>query len=107
MLVDACRDEGEGEGKNIDPITCSAHQEGHGRAVQLQVRRAAFEAERLEHGIFFHHVIKGLEGEAKNKKGRVTWASLVEHVVEKVTEDIPELIGGGAPRRRTSRCAST
>ena len=37
-----------------------------------------------------------LKSEAKNKKGEVTWTALAEHVIDKVTEEVPKLIGDGA-----------
>jgi uncharacterized caspase-like protein len=58
----------------------------------------AFETPKLGggHGIFFYHVIEGLKGKAKNDRGEVTWGSLANYVGEKVSEDVPRLIGGGA-----------
>jgi TPR repeat protein len=38
----------------------------------------------------------GLKGQAKNKRGEVTWGSLAEHVIDGVSDDVPRLIGEGA-----------
>src|SRR4029077_7158520 len=56
----------------------------------------AWESDKLKHGVFFHYVIEGLRGEAKNRAGAVTWARLTEYVTDKVSEEVPTLIGGGA-----------
>src|SRR6202043_2449234 len=48
------------------------------------------------HGVFFHHVLEGLRGKAKNARGDVTWARLTEYVTDAVSDDVPILIGGGA-----------
>src|SRR5205823_251740 len=47
-------------------------------------------------GVFFHHVIRALEGEAGDRKGRVTFASLASHVAQEVKQEVPRLVGGGA-----------
>ncbi len=56
----------------------------------------AFEHPKLEHGIFFHYVLEGLRGQAKNAKGQVTWTQLVDYVTQHVPAEVPKLIGGGA-----------
>jgi formylglycine-generating enzyme required for sulfatase activity len=50
------------------------------------------------HGVFFYHVIEGLKGRkaARQKEGNVTWNDLVDYASQKVTEDVPKVIGGGA-----------
>jgi hypothetical protein len=58
----------------------------------------AFETGKLGkgHGVFFHYVVDGLKGKAKNNKGEVTWSSLADYVIDRVSDDVPTLIGGGA-----------
>jgi hypothetical protein len=46
--------------------------------------------------VFFHYVIEGLKGEAKNKRGEITWSSLADYVTDKVSDEVPKLIGSGA-----------
>ena len=54
----------------------------------------AFEDHTLKHGIFFHHVILALKGEAKlAKREEVTWDSLVAYVKAEVPDTVKELIG--------------
>jgi len=73
----------------------------HGTAVLFSCKSGerAFESAKLGkkgHGIFFHYVLEGLRGKAKNEHGEVTWARLAEFVTEKVSEEVPTLIGEGA-----------
>ena len=42
--------------------------------------KSASETEKLEHGIFTYWLLQGLEGEAANKEGMVTIASLQEYI---------------------------
>ncbi len=44
------------------------------------------------HGIFFHFVIEGLKGGAKNDRGEVTWSRLSEYVTEQVVQHAPTLL---------------
>ena len=103
LLVDACRN---------DPLAGNARAAGD---VELQSKtrpqipdppggvaaffscsagQRAFEDETLKHGVFFHHVILGLKGEAKMKKREeVTWDSLVAYVKAEVPDTVKDLFG--------------
>ena len=103
LLVDACRN---------DPLAGNARAAGD---VELQsatrpqipdppggvaaffscsAGQRAFEDETLKHGVFFHHVILGLKGEAKLKKREeVTWDSLVAYVKSEVPDTVKDLFG--------------
>jgi formylglycine-generating enzyme required for sulfatase activity len=96
LLVDACRNEpGLGRNANLDNLR---PPRGLAALFSCKSGERAFETDKLGkgHGVFFHHVIEGLKGEAKNKRGEVTWSRLAEYVTESVSEDVPRLIGGGA-----------
>jgi formylglycine-generating enzyme required for sulfatase activity len=101
LLVDACRDDPDAargaRGVNAD----SAPRPPQGVAALFSCRAGerAFESEKVGHGVFFYHVLRGLKGEAKDRKGRVTFAGLAAYVQEEVAqgdEGVPKLIGGGA-----------
>jgi serine/threonine protein kinase len=55
----------------------------------------AFESRSLGtgHGAFFFHVIKGLEGAAKDQNGAITWDSLATYVRSEVPRTIQQLFG--------------
>src|SRR5262249_20881252 len=48
------------------------------------------------HGVFFHYVIEGFKGKAKNRSGSVSWNSLVDYVTEMVSDEAPKLLGEAA-----------
>jgi hypothetical protein len=97
LLVDACRNDPKA-GRSINADAMPRAPKGMAALFSCRTGERAFETEKLGkgHGIFFHHVIQGLKGEAKNKRGEVTWSSLADYVVEKVSDEVPVLIGGGA-----------
>jgi formylglycine-generating enzyme required for sulfatase activity len=97
LLVDACRDEAElGRGKGIDGKLAPHPPRGVAALFSCRPGQRSYETKKLGHGVFFHAVLEGLGGKAKNAKGEVTWARLAEFVSDKVSEEVPDLIGGGA-----------
>jgi formylglycine-generating enzyme required for sulfatase activity len=97
LLVDACRND-PGAGRSVDADRLRPPR-GTAALFSCKGGERAFETDKLGekgHGVFFHHVIEGLKGKAKNKRGEVTWSRLADHVIESVSEDVPKIIGGGA-----------
>ena len=99
LLVDACRNDPKA-GRSIDPETVRSPA-GVAALFSCSAGERSFETDKLGkgHGVFFHHVIQGLKGEAVNKRGEVTFASLVDHVQNAVVLDVDKLIGGGAKQQ--------
>lgn len=97
LLVDACRDEPK-LGRNPDVDNLPRPSRGTAALFSCKSGERAFETSKLGkgHGVFFHHVIEGLKGKARNNKGLVSWNSLAEYVTTEVSERVPKLIGGGA-----------
>jgi formylglycine-generating enzyme required for sulfatase activity len=98
ILVDACRDDPtQNRGRSgINGDQAPRPPRGVAVLFSCAAGEMAFEHEVYGHGVFFHHVLEGLRGKAKNPQGRVTFASLADHVANAVSEDVPRLIGGGA-----------
>ena len=99
LLVDACRFDFSADRCGIfDPDVLP--RPGKGTAVLFSCKpgERSWEAEKLGggRGVFFHHVIRGLDGGARNRKGEVTWDDLSCHVVSRLREDVRAVIGGGA-----------
>ena len=99
LLVDACRNDPKGT-RNIDPETMRPPA-GVAALFSCSAGECAYETEKSGkgHGVFFHHVIQGLKGEAVNKRVEVTFASLVDHVQNAVVLDVDKLIGDGAKQQ--------
>jgi formylglycine-generating enzyme required for sulfatase activity len=97
LLVDACRNDPK-LGRNVDVDSVPRPPRGTAALFSCKSGERAFETPKLGkgHGVFFHHVIQGLKGEATNKRGEVTWSSLSDYVTDKVSDEVPKLIGGGA-----------
>jgi hypothetical protein len=96
LLVDACRNDPESS-RGVDD-TAPRPPRGVAALFSCSSGERAFETEKLGggHGVFFHFVIEGLRGKAKNARGAVTWGGLVEYVTEQVSDEVPRLIRDGA-----------
>jgi hypothetical protein len=97
LLVDACRNDPR-LGRNVDLDTLPRSPRGTAALFSCKSGERAFESPELGkgHGVFFHFVLEGLRGKARNADGEVTWSRLVEHVTRHVSRAVPRLIGGGA-----------
>jgi TPR repeat protein len=99
LLVDACRNNPDQalarSGLNAD--AAPRPPRGVGVLFSCSAGEMAFEHHTLKHGIFFHHIIKGLQGDAKSHAlGIVTFASLADYVSTQVSHDVTRLLGNGA-----------
>jgi formylglycine-generating enzyme required for sulfatase activity len=98
LLVDACRDDpraGRGT-RGIDGDTAPRPPSGVAALFSCRSGQRAFEDEKLAHGVFFHYVLQGLRGKARNSDNEVTFLGLAEYVTRQVSRDVPRRIGGGA-----------
>jgi uncharacterized caspase-like protein len=98
LLVDACRTDPR-EGRAVDTDSLPRPARGVGVLVSCSSGQRAFETAKLGkkgHGVFFHFVLEGLRGKAKNEDNEVTWDYLVAYVTRQVARTVPKLIGGGA-----------
>src|SRR5262249_29659294 len=99
VLMDACRNEVKADSatRRFDAPALRLSS-GVGVMFSCKSGEQAWETAKLGrgHGVFFHHVLEGLRGKAKNDRGEVRWSRLTEYVTESVSEDVPKIIGGGA-----------
>jgi tetratricopeptide (TPR) repeat protein len=101
LLVDACRNDPH-ETRSLDADALPRPPRGVAAMYSCSSGQRAFETPRLGkngHGVFFHFVLEGLKGEARNKDGDVTWGGLAEYVTKSVSRAVPKLIGGGAKQQ--------
>lgn len=101
VLMDACRNEVEAKAKDRGNLDVGGMKVPQGVAALFSCSRnqRAWEHEDLKHGVFFHFVLEGLRGQAKNKRGAVTWDGLSAYVKDEVEVEVPKLIGGGAKQK--------
>jgi hypothetical protein len=92
-LVDACRNDPRGSARNVDVDELPKARKGTAILFSCQAGERAWESPKLGkgHGVFFYHVIQAMKSETK-----LTWSRLADQVIDKVTEEVPRLIGGGA-----------
>jgi formylglycine-generating enzyme required for sulfatase activity len=98
LLVDACRDDPDaGRGtRGINADSAPRPPQGVAALFSCRAGERAYEHKEYGHGVFFHHVLKGLEGEAKDADREVTFAGLAAYVSRRVSKDVPRLIGASA-----------
>lgn len=99
LLVDACRN---------DPLAESGDREKHSKSItkgfgiavpdgsdfaaifSCDKSQTSWEDRRLNHGVFFYHVIRGLAGDAAGKDGSITLDQLLAYTRKSVTEYVKE-----------------
>jgi uncharacterized caspase-like protein len=71
LVVDACRDDpGAGRGsRGVNGDSAPRPPSGVGALFSCSAGQRAYEHDSLKHGVFFHYILKGLGGDAKNKPG--------------------------------------
>src|SRR5262249_10378407 len=99
VLADASRNDpttrecGAGADTQVRPTR------GTGVLYSCAAGEVSYEYPKFKHGVFFHFVLEGLRGKAKNAKMQVTFHSLADYVSEEVAQSVPRLIGDGAQQR--------
>jgi hypothetical protein len=95
LLVDACRDDPKaGRGRGLNGDTAPRPPRGVAALFSCSAGEQSFESDKLKHGVFFHYVLQGLTGKAKNDEGKVTWDGLQQYVRTRVARDVGEVIEG-------------
>src|SRR5207244_1283488 len=71
LLVGACRND-PSTGRSLDVDTLPRPPRGTAALFSCSSGQRAFETDKLRHGVFFHFVLEGLKGGAKNEEGETT-----------------------------------
>jgi uncharacterized caspase-like protein len=98
MLVDACRDDPE-SGRKVDVDNVPRPPNGMAALFSCASGQRAFETDKLGgkgHGVFFHFVLEGLNGKAKNEDGEIGWDDLTAYVRRQVPRTVKAVIRDGA-----------
>ena len=88
MMLAHVREHG-GDLSSLRLVPCGGSAVPHA----LQV---AYEKEKLGgrgHGLFFHFVLEGLRGKARNSEGEISWASLADYATTQVARQAGKLVG--------------
>jgi tetratricopeptide (TPR) repeat protein len=95
LLVDACRTD-PAEARNLDADALPRPPKGISALFSCSSGQRAFETDKLKHGVFFHYVLEGLRGKARNEDNEVGWDELTAYVKRQVPRAVARDIGGGA-----------
>jgi formylglycine-generating enzyme required for sulfatase activity len=98
LLVDCCRHELPAAEKSLDTNYLPKPASGTVALFSCSKGQKSYETEKLGsgHGVFFHFVLDGLRGKAKNDDGEVTWDDLVAYVKRRVPKVVIKVVGDGA-----------
>ncbi len=98
ILVDACRNDPDPtRGRGLDADSSPSPPKGVAALFSCSAGQKAFENEELKHGVFFHYLLQGLKGDAKDTDGGISFDRLQLFVREKVTQwtlDHSQKLGG-------------
>jgi formylglycine-generating enzyme required for sulfatase activity len=102
LLADAARNDPRAMG-SIDVDEMPRPPRGLSALFSCASGQRSYESAKLGkgHGVFFHYVLEGLRGKAKDEDGEVTWDRLAEYVKRQVHRSVPPLIGDGAQQSPT------
>jgi tetratricopeptide (TPR) repeat protein len=83
LFIDACRNEA---GKSVSTRTFARFQAAAGlkELYATKMGEVSFEYDELQHGVFAHYLILGLQGQAAGTDGLVTFRDLADYVTESV-----------------------
>src|SRR5262249_53449975 len=98
LLVDACRNDplADGATRSLDKVKLESRTRPQKVAVPGGVAalfscladQISYESDKHRHGVFFHHVLEGLRGKARNKRGAVDLADLYKYVKDEVPDAV-------------------
>ena len=98
LLVDACRNDPSvrsAKHRGVDHVNVAALPSRTGVLLSCSPGEFSFEEKSLGkgHGVFFYHVIAGLNGAARDGRGNITWDSLAAYVRTEVPPTVQKLFG--------------
>ena len=103
LVVDACRNNpGKGKSAAITGSTAINLPKGISILFAAKSGQKSWESsdESIPHGVMTYYLLKGLRGEAKNKRAQITWSRLVSFIREEVEFDAGRI--AGSPSRKQS-----
>ncbi len=111
VLVDACRNEPKSKGAKTTGIDRVNLGELPGQtAVLLSCSKGEFSFENRQfgggHGAFFHQVIEGLSGKARDNDQQITFDSLAAYVRKNVPAAVDKVYGAAGGRQRPNQISN-
>jgi len=95
VLVDACRnDPTPGRGRNGIDADGAPPPQGVGVLFSCNRGQRAYEHDTLQHGVFFHYILEGLKGQARDPDGIISFEGLSYFVRKNVPGRVQQLFPG-------------
>jgi thiol-disulfide isomerase/thioredoxin len=97
MVVDACRNNpAKGKSAGVTGSTAVNLPQGISILFAAKSGQKSWESTdpEIKHGVMTHYLLKGLRGDAINRRSQITWSRLVSYVREEVEFDGGKLAGG-------------
>jgi len=95
VLMDACRnDPTPGRGRSGIDADGAPPPQGVGVLFSCNRGQRAYEHDDLKHGVFFHYVLEGLKGDARDARGSVTFEGLSLYVRQNVPGRVQQFFPG-------------
>ena len=97
LVVDACRNNpAKGKSAGITGSTARNLPKGISILFAAKSGQKSWEStdENIKHGVMTHFLLKGLRGEAKNRRDQLIWSRLISYVQEEVSYDAGKIAGG-------------
>ena len=88
VLIDACRGDLTLK-RGPKGATSARPPRGVAAFFSCSENEMAYEDPQSKHGVFFHYVLEGLKGKARNDRGEVDLNTLAGYVSREVSEDVP------------------
>jgi len=107
VLVDACRED-PARSRGMNGSVVKTLPEGVAVLFGCRAGQQTFETSNAGggHGVFFHFVLEGLRGKAKNVDGEVTWSRLADYVSRQVHRETPKLVGNASIKQTPNLIAN-
>ena len=95
LVVDACRNNpSKGKSAGISGTSATVPQGVNILFAAGSGQKSWESADKdIQHGVFTHFLIKGLQGDAKNRRDQVTWSRLASYLQDEVAFSGPSLAG--------------
>jgi formylglycine-generating enzyme required for sulfatase activity len=92
LLIDACRNNPNKGGKNIDGSTAKQLPNKISVLFSSSAGAKSYESDKIQHGLFTHVLLDGLSGKAANQNGQITWLNLASYAIDEVPKKSKELL---------------
>lgn len=92
LLVDACRNNPDKGARTLDGATVKELPTKISMLFSSSPGQKSYESEKVEQGVFTHVLLKGLQGEAKDRRGKISWLQLASYVQSELPYAVEELM---------------